>query len=290
MLFRLLVSRDELQVRVVDEATLVPLTTCGLLQPRWFRKQPLYSRVTDTSVSPLAPRLLREWRTCCRRGIIISVFPWWRGATRRWAAATARLWASSQVENHSSDSHVLVKRWDTLRPYVMESSVSAAPEAPHISSVDFSHGVLYVRWTYGELFIDLSHSRMLHWQVVAMGKKRPEKVYSVDVSPSGFPAGSVGPSSVQWYQPPVGPRHINVVAEQRMLHWLFSVHWMKCRWLGTWCGPASLCLRATSTTWRWRPAPSAAGTPPCRTSSNWVSVPAAAWDQVCEAAPSRPVL
>ncbi|XP_021179369.2 receptor-type tyrosine-protein phosphatase O isoform X2 [Fundulus heteroclitus] len=57
-----------------------------------------------------------------------------------------------------------------------------APEAPHISSVDYSQGVLFVRWTYGELFIDLSHSRMLHWQVVAVGKKGPEKSYSVDVT------------------------------------------------------------------------------------------------------------
>ncbi|XP_042082659.1 receptor-type tyrosine-protein phosphatase O [Haplochromis burtoni] len=61
-------------------------------------------------------------------------------------------------------------------------SFVTAPEAPHISSVDYSHGVLYVRWTYGELFIDLSHSRMLHWQVVAVGKKGPEKTYSVDVT------------------------------------------------------------------------------------------------------------
>uniref|UniRef100_A0A7N8Y8G7 Protein tyrosine phosphatase receptor type O n=1 Tax=Mastacembelus armatus TaxID=205130 RepID=A0A7N8Y8G7_9TELE len=50
-------------------------------------------------------------------------------------------------------------------------SFVTAPEAPHISSVDYAHGVLYVRWTYGELFIDLSHSRMLHWQVVAVGRK-----------------------------------------------------------------------------------------------------------------------
>ncbi|XP_039996615.1 receptor-type tyrosine-protein phosphatase O isoform X1 [Xiphias gladius] len=61
-------------------------------------------------------------------------------------------------------------------------SFVTAPEAPHISSVDYSHGVLYVRWTYGELFIDLSHSRMLHWQVVAVGRKGPEKSYSIDVT------------------------------------------------------------------------------------------------------------
>lgn len=49
--------------------------------------------------------------------------------------------------------------------------------------MDYSQGVLYVRWTYGELFIDLSHSRMLHWQVVAVGRKGAERSYSVDVSP-----------------------------------------------------------------------------------------------------------
>ncbi|XP_077356366.1 receptor-type tyrosine-protein phosphatase O isoform X2 [Festucalex cinctus] len=61
-------------------------------------------------------------------------------------------------------------------------SFVTAPEAPHISSVDYSHGVLYVRWTYGELFVDLSHSRITHWQVVAVGKKGLERSYSVDVT------------------------------------------------------------------------------------------------------------
>ncbi|KAM8909546.1 receptor-type tyrosine-protein phosphatase O isoform 3-T3 [Spinachia spinachia] len=61
-------------------------------------------------------------------------------------------------------------------------SFVTAPEAPHISSVDYSHGLLLVRWTYGELFIDLSHSRMLHWRVVAIGKKGAERSYSMDVT------------------------------------------------------------------------------------------------------------
>ncbi|XP_072528764.1 receptor-type tyrosine-protein phosphatase O isoform X2 [Salminus brasiliensis] len=61
-------------------------------------------------------------------------------------------------------------------------SFITAPEAPHISSVDYSHGVLYVRWTYGDLFTDLSHSRMLHWQVVAEGKKGSKRRFSVDVT------------------------------------------------------------------------------------------------------------
>ncbi|XP_045074753.1 receptor-type tyrosine-protein phosphatase O, partial [Coregonus clupeaformis] len=67
-------------------------------------------------------------------------------------------------------------------------SFVTAPEAPHISSVDYSHGTLYVRWTYGELFIDMSHSRMLHWQVTAQGKKGSKRTYSTDVPRNGMGA------------------------------------------------------------------------------------------------------
>ncbi|KAK6290824.1 hypothetical protein J4Q44_G00387750, partial [Coregonus suidteri] len=70
-------------------------------------------------------------------------------------------------------------------------SFVTAPEAPHISSVDYSHGTLYVRWTYGELFIDMSHSRMLHWQVTAQGKKGSKRTYSTDVPRNGMGVCSV---------------------------------------------------------------------------------------------------
>lgn len=71
----------------------------------------------------------------------------------------------------------------------------SAPEAPHISAVEYSGGVLFLRWTYGELFIDLSHSRMLHWQVLAIGRKGAPRGYSVDVSLS-VPLGSAHPANV----------------------------------------------------------------------------------------------
>ncbi|XP_016431293.1 receptor-type tyrosine-protein phosphatase O-like [Sinocyclocheilus rhinocerous] len=61
-------------------------------------------------------------------------------------------------------------------------SFVTAPEAPHISSVDYAHGTLFVRWTYGDLFTDLSHSRMLHWQLTAEGKKGARRHYSIDVT------------------------------------------------------------------------------------------------------------
>ncbi|XP_077565336.1 receptor-type tyrosine-protein phosphatase O isoform X2 [Stigmatopora nigra] len=68
-------------------------------------------------------------------------------------------------------------------------SFVTAPEAPHISSADYSHGVLFVRWSYGEVFVDLSHSRITHWQVAAVGRKSPERSYSLDVSRNAMRAG-----------------------------------------------------------------------------------------------------
>lgn len=74
--------------------------------------------------------------------------------------------------------------WAGPRPQAVlsEQAPPPAPEAPRISAVDYSAGLLRLRWTYGELFIDLSHSRMLHWQVLAAGRKGPPGGYSVDVS------------------------------------------------------------------------------------------------------------
>lgn len=64
----------------------------------------------------------------------------------------------------------------------VDGRLSSAPEAPLISGVEYSGGVLHLRWTYGEFFVDLPHSRMLHWQVLAVGRKGPQRGYSVDVS------------------------------------------------------------------------------------------------------------
>ncbi|KAM6987112.1 receptor-type tyrosine-protein phosphatase O-like isoform 2-T2 [Aplochiton taeniatus] len=104
-------------------------------------------------------------------------------------AATASVIASVRVTDLLPawyyNFRVTMVTWGDPSQSCCDSSTAifvTAPEAPHISSVDYSHGVLYVRWTYGELFIDLSHSRMLHWQVVAVGKKGSKKSYSIDVT------------------------------------------------------------------------------------------------------------
>lgn len=53
--------------------------------------------------------------------------------------------------------------------------------APKITSVEYYNHLLYVTWTYGGDGPDLSHSRMLHWMVVAEGKKKIKKSVSISV-------------------------------------------------------------------------------------------------------------
>ena len=50
-----------------------------------------------------------------------------------------------------------------------------APVAPEITSVEYFNSLLYISWIYGDDTTDLSHSRMLHWMVVAEGKKKIKK-------------------------------------------------------------------------------------------------------------------
>ncbi|XP_075066960.1 receptor-type tyrosine-protein phosphatase O isoform X2 [Mixophyes fleayi] len=57
-------------------------------------------------------------------------------------------------------------------------SFITAPVAPQITHVEYVKNLLYITWRYGEKTFDLSHSRMLHWQVTADGKKRIKKSVS----------------------------------------------------------------------------------------------------------------
>ncbi|XP_072855882.2 receptor-type tyrosine-protein phosphatase O isoform X3 [Pogona vitticeps] len=54
-------------------------------------------------------------------------------------------------------------------------SFITAPVSPEITSVEYFNNLLYVSWIYGDDNTDLSHSRMLHWMVVAEGRKKIKK-------------------------------------------------------------------------------------------------------------------
>ncbi|XP_048885612.1 receptor-type tyrosine-protein phosphatase O-like isoform X2 [Brienomyrus brachyistius] len=79
---------------------------------------------------------------------------------------------------------VTMETWgEPARSCCDRSTVSfiTAPEAPHISLVEYFSSVLHVRWTYGDIFTDLSHSRMLHWQVAAEGMRGARRRASANV-------------------------------------------------------------------------------------------------------------
>ncbi|XP_060758858.1 receptor-type tyrosine-protein phosphatase O isoform X2 [Neoarius graeffei] len=155
--------------------------------------------VRDLVVYPLSPTaVILSWQrpySVAFRKYVLQTF-YFNSATQtaQWTtyyeiAATASVIASVRVTDllpawYYKFRVTMVTWGDPPLSCCDDSTVSfvTAPEAPHISSVDYSHGMLYVRWTYGDLFTDLSHSRMLHWQVLAEGKKGSRRRFSTDVT------------------------------------------------------------------------------------------------------------
>ncbi|XP_076862510.1 receptor-type tyrosine-protein phosphatase O isoform X3 [Brachyhypopomus gauderio] len=155
--------------------------------------------VRDLVVYPLSPTAVilswqRPYNVAFRKYVLQTFFFNSATQTSQWTtyyeiAATASVIASVRVTDLLPawyyNFRVTMVTWgDPPLSCCDGSTVSfvTAPEAPHISSVDYAHGVLYVRWTYGDLFTDLSHSRMLHWQVVAEGRKGSKRRFSTDVT------------------------------------------------------------------------------------------------------------
>uniref|UniRef100_A0A8C2GDU9 Protein tyrosine phosphatase receptor type O n=1 Tax=Cyprinus carpio TaxID=7962 RepID=A0A8C2GDU9_CYPCA len=144
--------------------------------------------VRDLVVYPLSPSAVilswqRPYNVAFRKYVLQTFFFNSATQTSQWStyyeiAATASVIASVRVTDLLPawfyNFRVTMVTWgDPPLSCCDASTVSfvTAPEAPHISSVDYAHGTLFVRWTYGDLFTDLSHSRMLHWQLTAEGKK-----------------------------------------------------------------------------------------------------------------------
>ncbi|KAL4659361.1 receptor-type tyrosine-protein phosphatase O [Arapaima gigas] len=155
--------------------------------------------VQDLAVYPLSPSAVilswqRPYHVAFRKYILETFFFSPVTLASKWntyyeVAATASVTASVRVTDllpaWQYKFRVTMMTWGEPALRCCDSSTVSfvtAPEAPHISSVDYSGGMLYVRWTYGDIFTDLSHSRMLHWQVVAEGKKSAKKRISADVT------------------------------------------------------------------------------------------------------------
>ncbi|XP_059672933.1 receptor-type tyrosine-protein phosphatase O [Gavia stellata] len=97
-------------------------------------------------------------------------------------AATISLTASVRIANLLPawyyNFRVTMVTWGDPELSCCDSSTISfitAPVAPEITSVEYYNHLLYVTWTYGGDGTDLSHSRMLHWMVIAEGKKKIKK-------------------------------------------------------------------------------------------------------------------
>ncbi|XP_059366496.1 receptor-type tyrosine-protein phosphatase O isoform X3 [Carassius carassius] len=155
--------------------------------------------VRDLVVYPLSPSTVilswqRPYNVAFKKYVLQTFFFNSATQTSQWStyyeiAATASVIASVRVTDLLPawfyNFRVTMVTWGEPSLSCCDASTVSfvtAPEAPHISSVDYAHGTLFVRWTYGDLFTDLSHSRMLHWQLTVEGKKGARRRYSIDVT------------------------------------------------------------------------------------------------------------
>ncbi|XP_025972739.2 receptor-type tyrosine-protein phosphatase O isoform X6 [Dromaius novaehollandiae] len=97
-------------------------------------------------------------------------------------AATISLTASVRIANLLPawyyNFRVTMVTWGDPELSCCDSSTISfitAPVAPEITSIEYYNHLLYISWTYGGVGTDLSHSRMLHWMVIAEGKKKIKK-------------------------------------------------------------------------------------------------------------------
>ncbi|MBN3286255.1 PTPRO phosphatase, partial [Polyodon spathula] len=155
--------------------------------------------VRDLVLFPLEPTVLilswsRPYHVTFRKYVVEMFYFNPATLTPEWStyyeiAGTVSLMASVRVTNLLPawyyNFRVTMVTWGEPELSCCDSSTISfitAPEAPEISSVEYSNRLLNVGWKYSERDTDLAHSRMLHWLVVAEGRKRVKKSISSDVS------------------------------------------------------------------------------------------------------------
>ncbi|XP_041111287.1 receptor-type tyrosine-protein phosphatase O-like [Polyodon spathula] len=157
--------------------------------------------IRDLVLYPLEPTALilswsRPYHVTFRKYVVEMFYFNPATLTSEWStyyeiAGTVSLTASVKVTNLLPawyyNFRVTMETWGEPELSCCDSSTVSfitAPEAPEISSVEYSDRLLNIGWKYGEGYTDLAHSRMLHWLVVAEGRKRVKKSISSDVSRS----------------------------------------------------------------------------------------------------------
>ncbi|XP_053320347.1 receptor-type tyrosine-protein phosphatase O isoform X2 [Spea bombifrons] len=148
--------------------------------------------VKDLVLYPLGPSALvlswtRPYHSVFRKYIVEMFYFNPATMTSEWTpyyeiAATVSLTASVRISGLLPawyyNFRVTMVTWGDPERSCCDTSVVSfitAPVAPRNVSVEYISMVVYISWTYGEDTVDLSHSRLLHWQIVADGKKRIKK-------------------------------------------------------------------------------------------------------------------
>nr|XP_044995477.1 receptor-type tyrosine-protein phosphatase O isoform X2 [Jaculus jaculus] len=148
--------------------------------------------IKDLMVYPLGPRAVvlswtRPYLGVFRKYVVEMFYFNPTTMTSEWTtyyeiAASISLTASVRIANLLPawyyNFRVTMVTWGDPELSCCDSSTISfvtAPVAPEITSVEHINSLLYVSWTYGDDSTDLTYSRMLHWTVVAEGKKKIKK-------------------------------------------------------------------------------------------------------------------
>ncbi|XP_042592021.1 receptor-type tyrosine-protein phosphatase O-like [Cyprinus carpio] len=157
--------------------------------------------VRDLVVYPLSPTELilswqRPYNVAFRKYILQTFFFNSATQTSQWSTyyeitATASVVASVRVTDLLPawfyKFRVTMETWSEPALICCDAStvsfVTGAPVTPHTSRVYNTHTTLFLlRTKHGDLFTDLSHSRLLHWRLTAEGKKSATRRYSIHVT------------------------------------------------------------------------------------------------------------
>nr|DBA30225.1 TPA: hypothetical protein GDO54_006237 [Pyxicephalus adspersus]DBA30226.1 TPA: hypothetical protein GDO54_006237 [Pyxicephalus adspersus] len=174
------------------------------LEKYYYNKLPSFQSTEPTGIKdlvlyPLGPSAVvlswsRPYHSVFRKYVVEMFYFNPTSMTSEWTpyyeiAATVSLTSTVRVTNLLPawyyNFRVTMVTWaEPERSCCDTSTISfiTAPVAPQITQVEYVKNLLYITWGYDNKTLDLSHSRMLHWQVTAEGKKRIKKSSNIFIA------------------------------------------------------------------------------------------------------------
>ncbi|ETE59019.1 Receptor-type tyrosine-protein phosphatase O, partial [Ophiophagus hannah] len=170
----------------------IGLGTEFISQAKKLQKLEVPTGIKDLTLYPLGPTAVvlswnRPYLGVFRKYIVEMFYFNPSTMTSEWTthyeiAATVSLTSSVKIDNLLPawyyNFRVTMVTWGEPELSCCDTSTIGfitAPVSPKITAVEYFNSLLYVSWIYGDDNTDLSHSRMLHWMVIAEGKKKIKK-------------------------------------------------------------------------------------------------------------------